>query len=101
MKIILFILLSAVSSYAQSPMESILTEDAIHALRDPFHVPNVAALTKEAVKSDLVLFALKDFRLNGVITGNKKARALVTLPNSKTFFIRAPFITHHLNFFEK
>ncbi len=83
------ILLSAIafSAHAQSPMESILTEDAIRALRDPFHAPNVALQAKEAVPSDLDLFALKDYKLNGVITGGKKAKAMVTLPNSKSFFL--------------
>lgn len=77
----------SVSAYAQSPVESILTEEAIRALRDPFHAPNVAVQAKETVKSDLELFAMKDYKLNGVITGGKKARAMVTLPNSKSFFL--------------
>ncbi len=80
-------LISTLSAFGQSPMESILTEEAIRALRDPFHAPNVAILAKEAVKSDLELFALKDFKLNGVITGAKKAKAMVSLPNSKSFFL--------------
>lgn len=87
MKILLTSLFIATVSFAQTPVESILTEDAIRALRDPFHMPNVAAAEKETVKSDLELFALKDFKLNGVITGTKKPRALITLPNSKTFFV--------------
>lgn len=87
MMAILAFLMSALSAYAQSPVESILTEDAIKALRDPFHVPNVAIAAKEAVKADLELFALKDFKLNGVITTTKKAKAMVTLPNQKSFFV--------------
>lgn len=84
----LFLLVAVVfSAQAQSPVESILTEEAIRALRDPFHAPNVAIRAKETVKSDLELFALKDFKLNGVITGSKKAKAMVTLPNAKSFFL--------------
>ncbi len=84
---LIILLSSSIIAHAQSPVESILTEDAIKALRDPFHIPNVAAQVKEAVKSDLELFNLKDVKLNGVITGNKKAKAMVTLPNSKSFFL--------------
>lgn len=74
-------------AFAQTPVESILTEETIRALRDPFHAPNISLQAKEAEKSDLELYALKDFRLNGVITGIKKPKALISLPNSKTFFI--------------
>ena len=87
MKIVILFLMSISLAYADSPMESILTEDAIHALRDPFHAPSIAILAKEKPKSDLELFAIKEYKLNGVITGSKKAKAMVTLPNSKSFFL--------------
>jgi len=74
------------SARADSPMESILTEDAIRALRDPFRAPSFV-VAKEVAKSDLESFSLKEFKLNGVITTAKKAKALVTLPNSKTYFV--------------
>jgi Tfp pilus assembly protein PilP len=89
MKILIFMLpIIAITAHASdSPIESILTEEAIHALRDPFHAPNVVLFAKETPRSDLELYALKEFKLNGVITGARKAKAMITLPNSKTFFI--------------
>lgn len=86
MKISIVLLIFANFAQAQTPIEAILTEDSIRALRDPFHAPNVVLQTKE-VKSDLELFALKDFKLNGVISGSKKSKAMISLPNAKTFFI--------------
>ena len=87
MSLIMFMIMMLTPSFAQSPIDSILTDDAIHALRDPFQVPNVVIQLKENPKSDLENFALRDFKLSGVITGSHKAKAMVTLPNSKTFFI--------------
>lgn len=87
MKLVILFLTGINFVYADTPMESILTEDAIHALRDPFHVPSFAIQAKEKPKSDLELFAIKEYKLNGVITGSKKAKAMVTLPNSKSFFL--------------
>jgi len=87
MKITILLFLISAPAFAQSPMESILTEDAIRALRDPFHAPNIVLQAKEAPRSDLESYALKDFKLNGVITTTKKAKALITLPNSKTYFV--------------
>jgi|GEM_PF-6518436 len=70
-----------------SPIEVIMNEDLIRALRDPFEVPSVkeAAVRKE---SDLELYQLRDFKLNGVITGPKKVRAMVTTPKGSTFFVK-------------
>jgi len=70
-----------------SPMESILTEDMIRSLRDPFQVPMIFLSQKEKPRTDLEMFQLSDFRLNGVITGPKKTKAMVTGPNGKTYFI--------------
>ena len=73
---------------ADSPLEAILNEDLIRALRDPFQLPTSVHQRKEAPKSDLEAYALKDFKLNGVITGPKKVRAMLTGPSSKTFFVK-------------
>ena len=86
MKIIILCLFMSTSVFAQTPVESILTEDAIRALRDPFRAPSFV-VEKTTPKSDLESFALKDIKLNGVITTMNKAKALVTLPNSKTYFV--------------
>ena len=72
MKILFILILLTCVARAESPIESILTEEAIRGLRDPFHAPNVVLQTKEAPRSDLELYALKEFKLNGVITGVKK-----------------------------
>jgi hypothetical protein len=67
-------------------VDSLLTEELIRSLRDPF-VPPVSLTRKQAPKSDLELFALKDVRLNGVITGPKKVRAMISVPGNKTYFV--------------
>ncbi len=67
-------------------VESMLNEDVIRALRDPFQVPTILS-KKENPKTDLELYALKDFKLSGVITGPKKLRAMVIAPNNKTYFL--------------
>lgn len=71
-----------------SPMESILSEEVILNLKDPFQVPTSFLVKKEAPKSELESFQLKDFKLNGVVTGPKKTRAMVTTPSNKTFFVK-------------
>ena len=87
MKTLFILIMLTVSAHAESPIESILADDAIRALRDPFRAPNVVLLAKEKTRSDLEMYALKEFKLNGVISGVKKPKAMVTLPNSKMFFI--------------
>ncbi len=69
-----------------SPVDSLLTEDMIASLRDPFQAPLVA-IQNERQKTELEAFSLKDLKLNGVITGPKKTRAMVTAPNGKSFFV--------------
>lgn len=66
-------------------VESLLTEELIRTLRNPFLPP--VELTKKKPKSELELIALKDFRLNGVITGPRKVRAMISGPGNKTFFV--------------
>lgn len=71
-----------------SPLDSLLNEDLIRNLRDPFQLPSILVTLKETPKSDLEVYPLKDFKLSGVITGPKKTRAMVTTPNNKVFFVR-------------
>ena len=70
-----------------SSVDTVLTEDLIRSLRDPFQVPNVF-VKKGKIMSDLETFQLKDLKLNGVITGPKKLRAMITAPNGKGFFVQ-------------
>jgi Tfp pilus assembly protein PilP len=72
---------------SEAAMDTLLTEEVIRGLRDPF-APPATVTKKEAPKSELELIDLKDFRLNGVITGPRKVRAMVsTSGGSKTFFL--------------
>jgi hypothetical protein len=72
---------------SESPVDALLNEEMIHNLRDPFQMPAIILTKKEKPKTDLEIFQIKDFKLNGVITGPKKTRAMVTAPNGKTYFI--------------
>ncbi|MBU6153495.1 MAG: pilus assembly protein PilP [Bdellovibrionales bacterium] len=92
-----FFFLNAVSAWAalsgpgepaSSTMESLLNEDLIRALRDPFEAPLVIKEVKTRVQSDLELYQLRDLKLNGVITGPKKSRALIASPKGQTFFVK-------------
>jgi Pilus assembly protein, PilP len=69
-----------------SPVDSLLTEEMIRNLRDPFQIPNIHT-KPDMPLTDLEMNQLKDFHLNGVITGPKKIRAMVTGPSGKTYFI--------------
>ncbi len=73
---------------SDSPVEAILSEDLIRALRDPFQLPPSLLAKKENPKSDLEVYPLRDFKLNGVINGPNKTRAMVTTPNNKVFFVK-------------
>jgi len=70
-----------------NPIDGILTTEMLQGIRDPFQMPTILNKRKEAPKAELELVQLKDIKLNGVITGPKKARALLSIPNGKTFFI--------------
>lgn len=70
-----------------SPVDLLLTEEMIGGLRDPFQMPTILLAKKEKPKTDLEMFELKDFKLNGVISGPKKTRAMLTVPNGKTYFV--------------
>jgi Tfp pilus assembly protein PilP len=43
---------------------------------------------KVKAQSDLELYQLRDLKLNGVITGPKKTRALIVSPKGQTFFVK-------------
>ena len=47
MKVILLLIAFVSFAHAESPIESILTEEAIRSLRDPFRAPNVVLHEKE------------------------------------------------------
>jgi hypothetical protein len=79
---------SAIIPAPDSPVDTILSEDLIRALRDPFQIPSVLLSRKELPKTDLETYQLKDFHLNGVITGPKKIRAMLTAPGNKVYFVR-------------
>lgn len=76
------------SGISDSPVDSILNEDLIKALRDPFQPPMSLLAKKEAPKSELETYSLKDLKLNGVVTGPKKSRAMITTPSNKVFFVK-------------
>jgi hypothetical protein len=79
---------STSSAVLGSPVDALLNEDLIRSLRDPFQLPSILMTKKETPKTDLEIYPLKDFKLNGVITGPKKTRAMLTTPNNKVFFVR-------------
>lgn len=71
-----------------SAVESIMNEDFIRSLRDPFEEPMELKRAKAKPMSDLEMYPVRDFKLNGVITGPKKIRAMVTSPKGQTFFLK-------------
>ena len=73
---------------SDSPVDAMLNEDLIRSLRDPFQLPAILLSKKDLPKTDLEVFPLKDFKLNGVVTGPKKTRAMITTPSNKVFFVR-------------
>jgi len=73
---------------SEPAMESLLNEDLIRSLRDPFQLPTSAIVKKEIPKSELETLALKDFKLQGVISGPRKVRAMLTGAGGKTYFVK-------------
>jgi hypothetical protein len=71
-----------------SALETVLNEELIMALRDPFELPSSRGSPGKDKGPELTLFPINDLKLNGVITGPKKLRALISAPNGKTFFVR-------------
>lgn len=76
------------SSEPELPMDSLLNEDLIRSLRDPFQLPTSAIIKKEIPKSELETLALKDFKLQGVISGPRKVRAMLAGGGGKTYFVK-------------
>jgi hypothetical protein len=73
---------------SEIPMDSVLNEDLIRSLRDPFQLPTSAIVKKEIPKSELETLALKDFKLQGVISGPRKIRAMLSGAGGKTYFVK-------------
>lgn len=76
------------SKVGTSAVDALLNEDLIRSIRDPFQLPAILLTKKDTPKTDLEIFPLKDFKLNGVITGPKKTRAMITAPGNKVFFVK-------------
>lgn len=74
---------------SDTSMEGLLTEEVIRALRDPFAPPAIIT-KKEPPKTELEKVSLSDLRLNGVITGPRKVRAMLSTSGGaggKTYFV--------------
>ncbi len=69
-------------------VEVVLGEELILGLRDPFQPPSALKAKNSSKLTDLEILPLKDLKLNGVITGPKKTRAMVTTPGNKIFFVK-------------
>jgi hypothetical protein len=77
---------SEVFASDSTALGSLLTEEIVRGLRDPFSPP--AELTKkETPKSELETIQLSELKLNGVITGPKKLRAMISAPGNRTYFV--------------
>jgi Tfp pilus assembly protein PilP len=92
-----FAILSAcvtVSALAQapinqsSPVEMILTEDMLVTLRNPFRPTEMVQKVLSIKRSDQESYSVNTMVLNGVIAGLKKSKAMITLPNRKTVFVK-------------
>jgi Tfp pilus assembly protein PilP len=69
-------------------LETVLSEEYIAEIRDPFALPSLGPVFGGGKRPELTLFSINDLKLNGVITGPKKLRAMVSAPNGKTFFVK-------------
>ena len=72
----------------ESALQAILGEDLIRSIRDPFQVPPALKVKVTQAKAELEAYLIKDLKLNGVITGPKKVRAMIMAPNNKTYFVK-------------
>jgi Tfp pilus assembly protein PilP len=79
--------ISAQIAWGEGALDSMLTAETAMSLRDPFQVPTLVSQLKDTPRAELELAQLKDIKLNGVITGPKKTRALLSVPSGKTFFV--------------
>lgn len=73
---------------ASSALETVLSEEFIAQIRDPFSLPFLGSGPSGGKRPELTLFPINDLKLNGVITGPKKLRAMISAPNGKTFFVK-------------
>lgn len=71
-----------------SPVAALLNEEVIVGLRNPFRPSDTIQRAMKIKKSDLESFPVSNMVLNGVIAGLKKSKAMITLPNSKTVFVK-------------
>ena len=71
-----------------SPVEMILTEDMLVTLRNPFRPTEMVQKVLSIKRSDQESYSVNTMVLNGVIAGLKKSKAMITLPNRKTVFVK-------------
>ncbi len=71
-----------------SPVEMILTEDMLVTLRNPFRPTEMVQKVLSIKRSDQESYSVNAMVLNGVIAGLKKSKAMITLPNRKTVFVK-------------
>ncbi len=65
------------------------TLEEVLKLRDPFKMPNLAALRSGGgARTELEQFNLTDYKILGVITGPGRVRAMIQGPNNKTYFVK-------------
>jgi Tfp pilus assembly protein PilP len=91
--ILLTYLFTISDSMAQVPnggsaVAALLNEEVIVGLRNPFRPSDSIQKAMKVKKSDLESFPVSNMVLNGVIAGLKKSKAMITLPNSKTVFVK-------------
>jgi len=66
--------------------ESISSAQDIMSLRDPFRKPKISR-QKIVLTSELETIPVQEFKLNGVITGPGKMKAMLIGPKGKTYFV--------------
>jgi type IV pilus assembly protein PilP len=77
---------SPTASTPQPVAERELSVKELLGIRDPFKRPKIE--TKEALaKSPLEKFSLDEFKMVGVVTGPKRLRAMVVVPDGNTYFV--------------
>lgn len=71
-----------------SPVEMILNEEMLITLRNPFRPSETVQKVLSIKRSDQESYSVNTMVLNGVIAGLKKSKAMITLPNRKTVFVK-------------
>jgi Tfp pilus assembly protein PilP len=90
---VLALFFGSLNAFAQAPnggsaVAALLNEEVIVGLRNPFRPSDSVQKVMKIQKSDLESFPVSNMVLNGVIAGLKKSKAMITLPNSKTVFVK-------------